>query len=287
MSEPAIAGQDFVPGRDLARGMIKKGEMGMKNKRGWIGIICLLVVGVWLISGCVSIADHQRAMRQKDAELQNLKTQKDKLADAKKNLESINQKLAMDLAMVQANNQKIEAELQAKKIALGQLESDLAKRLAGIPGTTLVPGVGLEIQGEILFDPGLAELKEQGHETLDKIAEAINKSPEYIIHIEGHTDTDPIVHHKDLWTTGSNFELAAYRALKILLYLQDAGVDPARMYLCSFGEHRPKVVNDSSANKSQNRRVVIGFQKITPKPEAPEKETPEKGGAEEGGEMRK
>jgi chemotaxis protein MotB len=58
-----------------------------------------------------------------------------------------------------------------------------------------------------------------------------------------------------LWKTKSNFELAAYRALNVLLKLEADGVPSLKMYIVSWGEHKPLVANDTNENKQKNRRV--------------------------------
>lgn len=234
----------------------------------------LVVIGIlWIISGCVSAADYKKMEDKYRSELQALNNQRQALASEKSKLEVDNQKLAMQLGETQSENEKLQKNLRAEQEARTKLTEDVISRLSRISGVE-VTEEGAEIQNEVLFDPGRAELKENGKKVLAQVAEVFQQHPDYLIRIEGHTDNDPITQSKTQWTSGSNFELAAYRALKVILYLEEHGIDPARMYLCSFGEFRPKKTNDTVANKAQNRRVVIGF--VPLKGNVPNKENPEK-----------
>jgi chemotaxis protein MotB len=106
--------------------------------------------------------------------------------------------------------------------------------------------------GDELFDPGLATLKESSKKDLNKVAAALKK--QYAarpIHIEGHTDSDPIKHSK--W--GSNMELSKARADEVRRYLVSKGVNPAMVSTQGFGDTKPK--SNNPAEKAQNRRVEI------------------------------
>jgi len=106
--------------------------------------------------------------------------------------------------------------------------------------------------GDELFDPGLATLKESSKKDLNKVAAALKK--QYAakpVHIEGHTDSDPIKHSK--W--GSNMELSKARADEVRRYLVSKGVNASLVSTQGFGDTKPKSTNP--ADKAQNRRVEI------------------------------
>ena len=67
--------------------------------------------------------------------------------------------------------------------------------------------------------------------------------------IVGHTD--------DVGDDESNRILSEKRANAVANHLIDAGVDIKRMLIQSWGETQPTVLNNSEANRSQNRRVEI------------------------------
>ncbi len=113
------------------------------------------------------------------------------------------------------------------------------------------------MKGDASFDAGLATLRPKAMAALDALAAELRTMPNAMIRIDGHTDNDPIQKTKYKWTTASNFELAAARALTVLLYFEKQGIAGTQMHLTSFGEHKPRTANDTKENKAKNRRVEI------------------------------
>lgn len=113
-------------------------------------------------------------------------------------------------------------------------------------------GVEITFAEHILFDLGKAELKKPSEKVLEPLVPLLNElnNP---ISIEGHTDNLPIVsgHYE------SNWELSTARALSVLNYLEDTGIDPERLALVGYGEYRPVKPNDSDDNRQFNRRVNL------------------------------
>jgi len=110
----------------------------------------------------------------------------------------------------------------------------------------------IKFLGDELFDPGLATLKESSKKDLNKVAAALKK--QYAakpVHIEGHTDSDPIKHSK--WS--SNMELSKARADEVRRYLVSKGVNASLVSTQGFGDTKPKSTNPGQ--KAQNRRVEI------------------------------
>ncbi|MFT5721345.1 MAG: chemotaxis protein MotB [Motiliproteus sp.] len=73
------------------------------------------------------------------------------------------------------------------------------------------------------------------------------------IHVEGHTDNEPI--QSDVFP--SNWELSAARAAGVVRMLAHFGVDPTRMAAAGYAQFQPRVSNLSATGRSKNRRVVI------------------------------
>ncbi|MBI4712709.1 MAG: OmpA family protein [Planctomycetes bacterium] len=223
-------------------------------KKGLVKGLILLVGGGLLIQGCVSAGAHRKLKDKYNTDVTTLDQHAKSLGMANQELDQNNQKLGFELKLAQANIDKLSMEDRNKAETILRLKESIIKKLQGLgEGFELTP-TGGEMKGDFLFSPGGAEIKSSAKETLNKLAEIIKSEPGQYIRIDSHTDTDPISRTKDRWTTGSNFELAAYRALSVLLYLEEQGVDSSRMFLCSFGQHRPK-----GAKKSENRRVSISF----------------------------
>lgn len=71
--------------------------------------------------------------------------------------------------------------------------------------------------------------------------------------IEGHADNTPT--DSERWR--SNWELSTDRALNVLYYLKDFGVDEKRLQVAGFGDTVPLMPNDTKEGRAYNRRVDI------------------------------
>lgn len=114
-------------------------------------------------------------------------------------------------------------------------------------------GVYIDIQEAIMFEPGRAVLREDGLETMGRLAGLFEVFNNEII-IEGYTDDVP--------TSGiefpTNWELSAARSVNVLRYLyENHSIEPSRLSARGYGEYSPSVPNDSVENRSLNRRVNI------------------------------
>jgi len=119
-------------------------------------------------------------------------------------------------------------------------------------------GIVLSFQGDILFAPGGAALKEEVLPFLDSIAETIESCPNEIL-IMGHTDNIPI--RSRLY--GSNWELSLYRGLSVLeSFLREKGLSPPRFSVGGYGASRPLHPNDTPEKRTLNRRVEIIFKHL-------------------------
>ena len=55
----------------------------------------------------------------------------------------------------------------------------------------------------------------------------------------------------------SNWELSAARAVNVLHYLSDFGVDEKQFSIAGYADTRPKFSNDTEEGRAYNRRVDI------------------------------
>jgi chemotaxis protein MotB len=121
---------------------------------------------------------------------------------------------------------------------------------------TVIQQRGLVIRlltDKVLFDSGQAELKSQAQPILGRVAELLRTETRNPIAVEGHTDDVPI--------TGSvyptNWELSTARASRVVRFLVDAGVDPARLSAAGYADLHPIATNATADGRSHNRRVEI------------------------------
>lgn len=99
------------------------------------------------------------------------------------------------------------------------------------------------------FRSGRAQLLTASFDVLDKIANILNKYPDYRLRIEGHTDSDG--------KAANNLRLSEQRAAACRDYLLTKGIEPSRITSVGYGETRPIADNNTKAGKSLNRRVAF------------------------------
>ena len=117
--------------------------------------------------------------------------------------------------------------------------------------------VVVRVPGANLFKPGQADLQLSGRPVLDGVIAVIRKYPDYKIHIQGHTDDDPISTEK----FPTNWELSAARATAVLRYFFDKGVEPEKMTATGYSDTFPLASNDTDQGRTINRRVEFVLEK--------------------------
>ena len=144
-----------------------------------------------------------------------------------------------------------------------QMAAEISKVISemGLEDTVTVKassrGVLMQVQGQVFFSAGAADLKPEARPFLDEIARIVKASP-YNVAIEGHTDDSPI--HTERFP--SNWELSTGRAISALRYMVDHGhIDPHRLSSAGYADTRPVVPNDTEQHQRQNRRVEFVLSK--------------------------
>jgi chemotaxis protein MotB len=125
---------------------------------------------------------------------------------------------------------------------------------------TLFEGkISLQIRGQVIFPSGKAQLNPAALPILDDIIDIVDAYAEYKVNIKGHTDNIPISTPE----FPSNWELSSIRATKVLKHMIKGGIDPSRLTATGYGSLLPLVANNSSENRSRNRRVEFVLEKST------------------------
>ena len=120
--------------------------------------------------------------------------------------------------------------------------------------------VRIILTGDLLFDLGEAELKEDAKEKLEKIAPLIAKTP-YKVNIVGHTDDVPIKSSQ----FPSNWELSLIRASVVArFFIEDLSIPGNKFYLSGHSYFQPVRPNSTPENRAANRRVEIIITKERP-----------------------
>jgi chemotaxis protein MotB len=146
-------------------------------------------------------------------------------------------------------------------VQLGQFRSDFLSKLVKVLGDRhdiRVVGDRFVFQSEVLFDRGSAELGKDGHEQLDKLAVALKEiaakippSIQWILRVDGHTDTIPIKKQQ----FPSNWELSSARAISVVRYLISQGIDPKNLVAAGFGEFQPLDKGEKGQDKANSMDV--------------------------------
>ena len=119
------------------------------------------------------------------------------------------------------------------------------------------PRIIFRVPGGTLFPPGKANLNLSARPVLDEVIRVVNKYPKYKIHIQGHTDDEPI--SSAMFPT--NWELSAGRATAVLRYFIDRGAEPERMTATGYADTFPLARNDIVEGRARNRRVEFVLEK--------------------------
>lgn len=115
-------------------------------------------------------------------------------------------------------------------------------------------GAILQLNGDLLFESGAAEINPAALPVLEGLADYI-ATVDRSIDIIGHTDDVPI----STPTYPSNWELSAARAGQAVRYMVERGVRPQQLRAIGQADTVPLVPNDSPENRAKNRRVEFVF----------------------------
>jgi chemotaxis protein MotB len=138
---------------------------------------------------------------------------------------------------------------------LVHLFEDLTDETAALPGiemTTNSRGFVISLPEAGSFPAGSAELSPAAIAVMADLAERLRDVPN-AIRVEGHTDDVPISTPQ----FASNWALSTARATRVVELLIDEGIDPGRLAVAGYAEHRPRLPNDSPSARARNRRVDI------------------------------
>jgi len=136
------------------------------------------------------------------------------------------------------------------------------KLLEALEGRTDVRVVGdrFVFETDVLFASASAELNPAGERQLVEIADAIQEISgdipddlNWVIRVDGHTDSRPISTPE----FPSNWHLSAERAISVVDFFTDEGVPPDRLVAAGFADHYPIARGDSEAAYSRNRRIEL------------------------------
>ena len=229
-----------------------------------------------------NISDLDRKVSKKTLEIQNkeiiLKANKEEVKKLIATTLKLKNKLTQLQTLLSAYKAKDEKE-NVKNLSLGKdVNSALARRVEElekfksdffgrvrelIKGRKEIRVVGdrFVFQSEVLFSLGSDELGVEGQIEMQKLAATlmeIEKSLptdiDWILQIEGHTDTLPV---KKGQTYKDNWELSTKRALSVLRFLIKQGIEPSRLSASGYGSFQPIDKENTKSARMKNRRIEM------------------------------
>lgn len=122
-------------------------------------------------------------------------------------------------------------------------------------------------QSEVLFSLGSDELGAKGKiemkklaTTLMEIEKSLPNDIDWILQIEGHTDSLPV---KKGQTYSDNWELSTKRALSVLRFLIKEGINPKKLSASGFGSYQPIDTKNTEEARMKNRRIEMKITQST------------------------
>ncbi|HID44246.1 MAG TPA: OmpA family protein [Chromatiaceae bacterium] len=112
----------------------------------------------------------------------------------------------------------------------------------------------LTLNNEVSFDFDSAAIKHGFKDTLNKLANIVQKYDKTIVHVVGHTDS--------VGSNDYNMRLSERRARAVGDYLMSHGVSSVRVQMEGRGETDPRASNATEAGRQLNRRVEIYLKPI-------------------------
>jgi chemotaxis protein MotB len=111
-----------------------------------------------------------------------------------------------------------------------------------------------------LFASGSADVSLDGQRQLGQLAKTlldiskdIPSEVNWIMRVDGHTDTVPI----NTAQFKSNWELSSARAISVVKYLAQQGIPAERLAAAGFGEYQPIGSGRGDEARAKNRRIEL------------------------------
>jgi len=149
--------------------------------------------------------------------------------------------------------QRSETDEQSVYLAMRVEELvDQADISSAIELTREEAGILLRVRGQVMFEPGRAEIRSESYEFLRQAAGLLREFPHRVL-VRGHTDDATLPTASPF---PSNWELSAARASAVVRALVAQGdLSPDRFAAVGYAHTRPLVANDTPEHRALNRRV--------------------------------
>ncbi|MDC0088314.1 OmpA family protein [Akkermansiaceae bacterium] len=153
-----------------------------------------------------------------------------------------------------------------RKGSEGSSDDGLFKEFTSLDTMTQMNGNALLaskalIGSDLLFDFGSSELRQSARVSLMKVALLIDRNPELVCWVDGHTDL--------IGKDDRNLTLSQERAMAVKSWLVDTlALSPERVAVSGYGKTKPLILSGTADEQAANRRVEIKMRKGRPENEA-------------------
>lgn len=206
------------------------------------------------LKGSESTSD--KMMKQIQAIQSQLLEKEDQLNNEQRHLDSLNTKLRDREARVA----QLETILKNKDAAVDSLKKRISNALLGFAGKGISVyekngKVYVSMQEALLFPSGSTQVRPEGIEALNTLAQALESDTNINVMVEGHTDNVPMHGAGDI---KDNWDLSVMRATSIVkILLHDAKINPTRLMASGVSEYDPVDAANTPEARQKNRRTDI------------------------------
>jgi chemotaxis protein MotB len=161
-------------------------------------------------------------------------------------------KLKADLLKSSTRLAELEKIMADKEAAMKKLKETLSKSLKAFEGKGLTVTerdgkVYVSMENKLLFESGSWTVGTEGKKAVDLVGKVLGDNPDISVLIEGHTD--------NTGTMTQNNLLSLQRANAIANYLQQKGINGARIQTKGLGSSMPIADNKTAEGRAKNRRT--------------------------------
>ena len=231
------------------------------------------------LTGCKKIDELQAELDKTKAALLDTQGQLDSEKQANSELRAENQTLEQKIASLEEEIVQLNAQLKDLADKAGMTEKELAelrkekaKReaelrmyknlFASLKAMIEAGTIDVEFRkgrlvvvlaNDILFDSGKTKLKPEGEQAIAQLAAALKTVGDRDWLVAGNTDNIPINNKR----FKNNWELSTARAVRVVSFMIENGMDPAHTGAAGFAEFDPVGDNSTPEGRASNRRIDI------------------------------
>ena len=197
--------------------------------------------------------------------------------ELKRDLEKLNERLSQlskllieseeedkkNQAVIKNLGKKLNQALAGKVTELKKYQSEFFKKIKEAIGNrddVIISGDRFVFPSEIFFESGSDIIEKEGLKKLSEVAKGlidisqqIPSEIDWILRVDGHTDKIPINNEK----FKSNWHLSSSRAINIVKFFIQQGIEPHRLLAAGFGENYPIDSDETPIAYQKNRRIEI------------------------------